>query len=178
MEQSPPWEANRFSASQDVPPILQNPKVHYRIHKCLRPVPILSHSIRSISPHPTSWRSILISSHLGSPKLSLSLRFPHQNPVYASPLPLRATCPYYLFLNFITRIMFGEEYRSLSTSLCSFLHYPCYLFPLRPNYSPQHPILKHPQPTIFPQYERPSFTPTQNNRQNYISVYLNLLIFE
>jgi hypothetical protein len=23
---------------------------------------------------------------------------------------------------------------------------PCYLVPLRPKYSPQHPILKHPQP--------------------------------
>ena len=30
----------------------------------------------------------------GSPKWSLSLRFHHQNPVYASPLPpIRATCP-------------------------------------------------------------------------------------
>jgi hypothetical protein len=27
------------------------------------------------------------------------------------------------------------------------------------------------------QCERPRFTPIQNNRQNYISVYLNLCIF-
>jgi hypothetical protein len=47
-------------------------------------------SIQSIPPHPTSWRSILILSPLStpvSPKLSLSLRFPHQNPVHVSPLP-------------------------------------------------------------------------------------------
>jgi hypothetical protein len=38
----------------------------------------------------------------------------------------------------ITQIIFGEEYRSVSSSLCSFLHYPV---PLRPKYSPQQLIL-------------------------------------
>ena len=34
----------------------------------------------------------------GSPKCSLSLRFPYQNPVYASPLPIRTTCPAHLII--------------------------------------------------------------------------------
>jgi hypothetical protein len=50
---------------------------------------------------------------------------------------------------------------------------PCYLVPLGPKYPPQHPILEKPQPTFLPHCERSSFTPIQNNRQDYSSVCLN-----
>ena len=41
-----PWEANRFSASQEIPHILWNPKVHHRVHK--RPTAVLVLSQRAL----------------------------------------------------------------------------------------------------------------------------------
>jgi len=68
-----------------------------------------------------------------SSKWSLSLRFHHQNPVCTS--PAHHTC-YMLrppHLDFITRMIFGEEYRSPSSSLCRFLHSPITSSLLCPN---------------------------------------------
>jgi hypothetical protein len=96
MEQSPSWKANQFSASQETPRIVWKGKVHFRIHTCSPLVPILN----QLDPVHASTSHFLKSHHniivLSMPLFpSLSLRFPHQNSVCASPLThmLYMACP-------------------------------------------------------------------------------------
>ena len=112
MQQSASWEANRFSASQEIPRILWNPKVHYRFHNCPPPVPILSQINPVHAPHPTSWKYILIFSHLrlGLPSGIFPSGFPTKTLYTPLLSPMRATCPAHLILlDLISRIIFGEE---------------------------------------------------------------------
>ena len=98
------------------PAILLNPKVHYRIHKRPPPISILGQLNpvhRPISHLLEIHRNIIHLSTPRSPQWSLSLRFPHQHPIHSLSSPIRATCPAHLILlDFITRTILGEEYRS------------------------------------------------------------------
>ena len=85
MVQSPSWEANWFAASQEIPRISRNPKVNYRTHKRPPPVSILGppnpiHIPTSylLEIHP----NIIHPSTPRPPQWSLSLRFPHQDPIH------------------------------------------------------------------------------------------------
>ena len=93
--------------------------------------------IQSIYPHSTSWRSnLILSTHLrlGLPSGLFPSGFPTKTLYTALSSPIRATCPAHLILlDFITRTILGEEYRSLSSSLCSLLHSPVTSSLLGPN---------------------------------------------
>ena len=64
MERSPSWEAKKPSAGQEIPMILRNQKVHYGFHKCPPLVFVLDQSNPAMPPHPTFWRSVLMSCSL------------------------------------------------------------------------------------------------------------------
>ena len=115
---SPSWEADRFLASQEIPCILWNPKFHHRIHKCPPPVHVLS----EIDPVHAFHLNILPFTP-GSSMCSLSLRIPHRSPVCSTSLPLRCYMPRPSHSSRFDHLNgTGWECRSLSSSLCSFLH--------------------------------------------------------
>ena len=79
---------------------------------------------------------LIISFHqrLGFPSGLLPSGLPTKILYVYPPSLLRATCPAHLIvLNLITGPIFGEQYISLSSSLCSFLHSPVTASLLGPN---------------------------------------------
>ena len=91
MVQSPPWAANWFAASKEIPRISRNPKVHYRTHKRPPPVSILSqpNPVHILTSHLLEVRpNIIYPSTTRSPQWSLSFRFPHQDPIHPPLLTL------------------------------------------------------------------------------------------
>ena len=126
MVQSLSWEANWFAASQEIPRISRNRKVNYRTHKRPPPVSILGQpnpvhipTFHLLENHP----NIIHHLRLGLPSGLLPSGFPTKTLYTYLSSPIRATCPaHVILLDFITRTILGEEYKSFSSSLCNLLH--------------------------------------------------------
>jgi hypothetical protein len=124
-------------------------------------------------------QNIIFPSTPGSPQWFLSYRFPHQNPVHASSLPhsscmLRPSCS----SRFYHPHSSGWEVQIMEFLIMKFFSQPCYLVPLRPKYSLQHPIRKHHQPMFFSQYQRPSFTPIKRTGKIIVLCILILKLLD
>lgn len=103
---------------------------------------------------------IMLPSMSRLPKLSLSVMFPHQNPICTYPLPYTCYMPYpshSSWFHHFDNVWWGVQIRKLFSIWFSPAF--CYFFPLRPICLPQHPILECLQPMFFTKYDKLSFTP-------------------
>jgi len=151
-----PWntallEKQSSSASQEIPRILWNSNVHYRIHKRPSLAPILGR-IHPVHAQPSYFMKIHCNivrpttSRCGM--WSLSFMFFHQNRLHISHF-IRATCLDHLILDHTSTVHATKIIPPVPFNIAH----------LKPKYIHQHPILEHPQPLFLPQCERLSFTP-------------------
>ena len=122
MEQSPSWGANWFSASQDISRILWNPKVHYRICKCLPPVPILS-QLDSVHT-PTSY---FLKIHLNT------LPSGHAKMRDCSPMRCWRIMHFYVFLHYVLHMRLSAGLAHLSLQRYRQLDAGCLVLKLQIN---------------------------------------------
>ena len=117
LEQSPCSEADRSSATQEIPHILWNPKVHYCIYKLRPRAPLLSQINAVHACHSASCRHIVILfSHISprSSKWSLSLINP-------TPLPtetLYASLLFFISATLLAHILRCGTFKDRSTYSC------------------------------------------------------------
>ena len=87
---------------------------HYHIRKSPAPVPVLSliSAAHDCPPYFSKVHfNIILQSALGSSKWCLSIRSPHQNPLYTSPVSQTCHVPLHrIILDIITQIIYSEEY--------------------------------------------------------------------
>jgi hypothetical protein len=144
MELSPSWEDANCAATQELPSILCNPKVQYRIHKSPPLVPILS---QISPPHHISLRSnLILSSHLQAFLLVSFL------PAFAPKSYIQSSSPHACYVNCPSHPPWLDysnytwrRVKVMKLLIMQFSQTSRHFISLRPKYSSQRPVLKHPQ---------------------------------
>jgi len=150
------------------PRLLRNPKVHYSIHKGRHLSMSWTRSVLSISPHPTSLKSLLkLTFNLGLCFPRVFIRSPHHNSACISSVSHARYIPRPSHSSLFdhSNNIWGGIQTTKPIVMLSF-PLPFYLVTLRSKYLHQHTILDHPQPTFLLASERPRFTSTQKTGQN------------
>jgi hypothetical protein len=97
--------------------------------------------------------NIILPSTSGSPQLAT---FPQVSPptpcAHLSPPPYAPHAPPISFISIVPPAQYRvrNTYHSVPRYVASSI--PCHLVPLRPKYSPQHRILKHPHPMLVTKF--------------------------
>jgi hypothetical protein len=154
MEMSPSWEATSHAATQEFPNILWNLRVHYHVHKS-PPLVLMLRQIKSVQTTPSYFSNI----HFNiihpptswSSWWSLSFWLSHQYSICIPLLPHSCYLhcpPYPCWLHHFNYTW--QRVQVMKLLIMQFCPTSYHFIRLWSKYSPQHPVLRHPQSMFLP----------------------------
>ena len=149
MDQGSCWQANNYSASQNITHNLRYQKCHFRVYKVPPPVPVLSQIDPLHAPHHISWKfTLILCSHL--PLCLPSCLFPPMCPLLCLICTSLYTChiPHPSNLLFCNHTDVWCEVKTVKFLTVQFSPFSSYFIPLIFKYLPQRHVQENTQ-TVF-----------------------------